>query len=67
MKLSIFRNLYFLINILSNKRIVFNHINNNFEYYKKKNLKENGSDGNEYFKLSYDEINQINKLYDTNN
>ena len=39
----------------------------NFEYYKKKSLKENGSDGNEYFKLSYDEINQINKLYDTNN
>ena len=57
---------YNMINhIVYNKRIVFNHINNNFEYYKKKNLKENGSDGNEYFKLSYDEINKINKLYDT--
>ena len=59
---------YNMINhIVYNKRIVFNYINNNLEYYKKKNLKKNGSDGNEYFKLSYHEINKINELYDTNN
>jgi len=59
---------YNMINhILYNKRIVFNHINKNLEYYKKKYLKENSSDGNEYFKLSYEDVKKINKEYDANN
>tara|TARA_R100000773_G_C4196605_1_gene100530 strand:+ start:22 stop:573 length:552 start_codon:yes stop_codon:yes gene_type:complete len=57
-----------IINYITyNKRIVFNYIKSHFEFFKTKRMKRNKDDGNEYFRLSYEDINQINNYYDTNN